>query len=272
MGRRKEFAESWWAEKWIDILESFGWSNRLSRGRTYARRGMVQSIEISSGTVEAYVSGTQPSPYYISINIEPLSDEEWDDVSGKMASQAVFAAKLLSGQMPENIEDAFNEVGLSLFPMDEMDIDTDCSCPDWANPCKHIAAVYYLLGQEFDEDPFLIFRLRGRTKEQIIHILRKKRAAVEREASMGEKVEDTSFSGDEFQEPPLEECIESFWKVGKPLKDFSVSIESPEVRGSVLKRLKKPGFRVNNKVFQAMLWEYYETISKEALKKAYEED
>src|SRR5437588_12759165 len=98
-----------------------------------------------------------------------------------MASQAIFAAKLLAGEMPQDIEEAFSAVQISLFPLATTDLDTDCSCPDWANPCKHIAAVYYLLAERFDEDPFLIFKLRGRTKEQIIQVLREKRAQTQPE-------------------------------------------------------------------------------------------
>jgi uncharacterized Zn finger protein len=84
-----------------------------------------------------------------------------------MASQAIFAAKLLSGEMPQNIEEAFAEAKVSLFPTSEQDLDTECSCPDWANPCKHIAAVYYLLAERFDEDPFLIFKLRGEPRKRL---------------------------------------------------------------------------------------------------------
>ena len=85
-----------------------------------------------------------------------------------MADRPEFAASLLAGRMPENIEDAFADVGLSLFPSRRSDLETDCSCPDFANPCKHIAAVYLLLGEEFDRDPFLMFRMRGIERDELL--------------------------------------------------------------------------------------------------------
>ncbi len=134
--------------------------------------------------VKAKVQGSMPKPYNVKIKLMPLSDAEWDKVTDAMASQAIFAAKLLAGEMPTNIEEAFSAAQLSLFPTKLDDLQTDCSCPDWANPCKHIAAVYYLLAERFDEDPFLIFKLRGRTKEQIIETLRARRVATLPEESI----------------------------------------------------------------------------------------
>lgn len=91
--------------------------------------------------------------------------------------EAIYAAKLLTGEMPADIEDVFAAAGVSLFPDNSKDLETSCSCPDWANPCKHVAAVYYLLGERFDADPFLIFAVRGRSKEQIIDVLRARRSS-----------------------------------------------------------------------------------------------
>ena len=105
-----------------------------------------------------------------------LSEAQWDAVADAMAAQALYAARLLSGEMPEQIEEAFRAAGVTLFPADEGDLETDCTCPDWANPCKHVAAAFYLLGERFDADPFLMFELRGRTKEQIVEALRARRA------------------------------------------------------------------------------------------------
>src|SRR5437868_8069718 len=172
-----QIGETWWSKRWIAVLESFNMGTRLTRGRSYARQGQVISIDVEPGIVKAKVQGSQPKPYKVEIRLEPLTDEDWDKVTEAMASQAIFAAKLLAGEMPQNIEEAFASVHVSLFPTALSELNTNCSCPDWANPCKHIAAVYYLLAERFDEDPFLIFKLRGRTKEQIIAVLREKPAA-----------------------------------------------------------------------------------------------
>ena len=175
---RGAIGETWWSKRWIHVLESLGMGARLDRGRSYARRGQVVSIDVQKSVVTAKVQGSRPKPYSITIRLVSLSDKDWDKVIDIMASQAIFAAKLLSGEMPQNIEEAFVEAKVSLFPRSGKDLDTDCSCPDYANPCKHIAAVYYILAERFDSDPFLIFKLRGRTKEEIIQALRKKRGQI----------------------------------------------------------------------------------------------
>ena len=143
----------------------------LSRGRSYARKGQVLSIAIEKGRVTAKVQGSRPKPYDITIEVKTLSDGRVVE-SGRCAGrQALFAAKLLAGEMPQDIEPVFAEVGLSLFPAKLQDLKTACSCPDWSNPCKHIAAAYYLLGEEFDRDPFLIFALRGMSREALLERL-----------------------------------------------------------------------------------------------------
>ncbi len=161
------FGKSWWAKRWIGVLESFNIGARLGRGRSYARKGQVTAINIGPGKVTAKVQGSMPTPYAVTIKMPQLDDKDWEKLVVELNSQAVFAAKLLAGEMPQDIETAFTKAGLSLFPKSLREIETDCSCPDWSNPCKHIAAVYYLIGEEFDRDPFLLFRLRGMDRERI---------------------------------------------------------------------------------------------------------
>ena len=169
--KRGGFGESWWAKRWIQVLEGFDIGARLSRGRSYARNGQVLSIGIDKGRVTAKVQGSRPKPYDITMEVKTLSDGDWSKVVDALGRQAIFAAKLLAGEMPQDIEPVFAEVGLSLFPAKLQDLKTACSCPDWSNPCKHIAAAYYLLGEEFDRDPFLIFALRGMTREALLERL-----------------------------------------------------------------------------------------------------
>src|SRR5215471_10275517 len=166
--KRGAFGQSWWARRWIAVLESFDIGARLGRGRTYARGGQVLSIDVGKGKVEAKVQGSRPSPYAVSIRLKVLADADWRKLIEVLSGQALFAAKLLAGEMPQDIEQVFGEAGLSLFPEKLRDLQTECSCPDYSNPCKHIAAVYYLLGEEFDRDPFLLFRLRGLGREELL--------------------------------------------------------------------------------------------------------
>lgn len=168
---RGAFGESWWAKRWISVLEGFGIGSRMQRGRNYARRGQVLSVDVAKGSVAASVQGSRPKPYDITIGVKALDKTVWTKVAACVAGQAIFASKLLGGEMPREIENAFLQCGQSLFPSSYRDLTTRCSCPDSANPCKHIAAVYYLLGEEFDRDPFLIFRVRGMEREEFLAML-----------------------------------------------------------------------------------------------------
>lgn len=263
--QRGEIGETWWSKRWIEVLESFHMGARLTRGRAYARKGQVVSIDVKKGIVTARVQGTRAKPYAIKIALNPLSEEDWDKVTDAMASQAVFAAKLLSGEMPRNIEEAFAEVEVPLFPVSERELGTDCSCPDWANPCKHIAAVYYLLAESFDDGPFLIFKLRGRTREEIIEILREKRAqTLPEEAS-------TIIEPSPAQESaaiPLEECLDTFWQAGEALDSFTVDPAPPDVEHAVLKRLGDAPFAIGKHNLAALLAKAYTIASDAALEKS----
>ena len=169
--RQGAFAKSWWAKRWIAVLESFNIGARLGRGKRYAREGQVVAIEIEKGLVTAVVQGSRAEPYQVEIGVKTLSGRDWKRLAEALGKQAIFTARLLAGEMPENIEEAFQSVGLSLFPNRRADLKTDCSCPDWSNPCKHIAAVYYLVGEEFDRDPFLMFKLRGMEREELVALV-----------------------------------------------------------------------------------------------------
>lgn len=234
--QRGAFASSWWATRWIAALERLVDSGRLSRGRSYARSGQVLNLDISAGRVAARVQGSRAAPYKVSILLAPLADAEWERAIDAMAEQAIFAAKLLNGVMPENIEEAFARARVSLFPVSGDDLVTICSCPDPANPCKHIAAAYYLLGERFDEDPFLLFQLRGRAKQQVIEALRARRstapAVAEAPAPYAAEVEADGF--------PLAEELEGFWSTGAELAAFRVRIGAPAVGLALLKRLGPP--------------------------------
>jgi uncharacterized Zn finger protein len=150
------------------VLEGFDIGARLGRGRSYARSGQVVQLEIGQGLVRAAVQGSRPQPYEVTIEMTPLPPKAWHAVLAALASQPLFAARLLAGDMPRDIEQVFSTAGTSLFPETSGALRTSCSCPDWSNPCKHIAAVYYLIGEAFDRDPFLLFRLRGLTREELV--------------------------------------------------------------------------------------------------------
>ncbi|QIZ71573.1 SWIM zinc finger family protein [Oxynema aestuarii] len=177
----------WWLQQWLELINSYRFKKRLERARNYARQGNVLSIEFQEGKAIARVQGTEAEPYQVSLWLDPLTDEDWGYVIETLSQRAIFSAKLLAGEMPKNIEEVFAANGLRLFPFTLDEVRSRCSCPDKANPCKHIAAVYYLLGDRFSEDPFILLQLRGRTKEQILAALRQQREISTREADTGDR-------------------------------------------------------------------------------------
>jgi uncharacterized Zn finger protein len=173
--QRGRIGDTWWSQRFIAVLESFGLGGRLQRGKHYARAGQVLHMEIAPGRVTSEVQGSRVKPYRVVIETRVLTPAEWDAAESVMAASAVFLAKLLAGEMPEEIEEAFAGSSGPLFPASADAIDATCSCPDWENPCKHIAAVYFLLAEAFDEDPFLILAWRGRAKAELLADLRSRR-------------------------------------------------------------------------------------------------
>lgn len=165
--KRGAFAKQWWAQRWIAVLEGFNLGARLQRGRTYARGGQVLGIDVASGKVEAKVQGSRKDPYRVTIAIEPFTADERARFAAALSASPLHLAKLLAGEMPQDIESVLEQQRVSLFPARQSELTTECSCPDWSNPCKHIAAVYYLLGEEFDRDPFLLLSVRGISRDDL---------------------------------------------------------------------------------------------------------
>src|SRR5215216_5069119 len=231
--KRGAFGESWWAKRWIAVLESFDIGARLSRGRSYARKGQVMNVDISKGAVKAKVQGSSSRPYNIIVKIKALPEADWKKLASELSREALFAAKLLAGEMPQEIEQVFTRAGLSLFPAKLRDLETDCSCPDWSNPCKHIAAVYYLLGEEFDRDPFLLFRLRGMSREELFELL----DATDAGAAHAIPAPQAQSAASELPREPLAANADTFWRGGELPADLFGEVSTPPVNAALPKRL-----------------------------------
>jgi uncharacterized Zn finger protein len=267
----------WWVQRWIDLLNSYRFKKRLERARTYAKEGNVLSIEFKGPEVLAKVQGTAPEPYQVSLSLDPFTDEDWGYVLETMVSQAIYSAELLAGQMPQNIERVFTANGLSLFPFTLSDIHSRCSCPDPQNPCKHIGAIYYQLGDRFSEDPFVLFQLRGRTKEQILDDLRRLRSNL---ISETESPKDSNSSKKEVETVEAKASlaattpkttqlnIEEFWQYYEPLDSSLVVIAPPPDNRTVLDVLGPiPLASADAKVMQYFN-EVYKTVSQQAVMSA----
>lgn len=241
MPPRTELVGNWWARRWMAALDGFGWASRLARGRSYARNGRVLDIEISPGMVRARVQGSRATPYRIEMAFEPFSDAVWDRVIGALARQAIYVAKMLAGDLPAEVVQLCEVAEAPLFPDHPDEMSMRCSCPDWAIPCKHVAAVHYALAAELDRDPFLLFRLRGRTREELTSALRARRVALGSNGGLPAVV--TDELPDEDEDAAGEGAVlsaGSFWRTGPELDDLHFEIRSPDVPGAVLRLLGPP--------------------------------
>jgi uncharacterized Zn finger protein len=252
--KRGAIGEQWWSRRLIDVLESWGMSGRLARGRSYARAGQVLNFKLTQGKVTAQVQGSRVRPYDVRIGVLPLTTAQWRRVQDRLASQALFRAKLLAGEMPHEIEEVFADCGTPLFPRSAADLEMHCSCPDWGVPCKHLAAVCYVLAEEFDRDPFGLLAWRGRGREELLAALRQIRvpgSGPQRGglggvglagAEPGGGAPGTAArAGLDAPAPPLEDCLDGFWSAGlSPGRLRALSAASPSAAPDLLLRLFPP--------------------------------
>lgn len=251
--KRGSFASKWWGKRWIKVMESFHVGARLQRGRSYARRGQVADLQILPGLITASVQGSRRTPYEVNIAMETFSSGEWEGMAAALNESPAHMAQLLRGEMPGDIEDTFVRAGLSLFPERRGDLETICSCPDWSNPCKHIAAVYYLLAEAFDQDPFLLFKLRGIEREDLVQMV------------LGDAQEQDGEPGEEEVEAvppePLPLDTEAFWGQKDVVPVEIDEIDAPPVSGALARRLGGLPFWRGSEDFQDVLAEVYRKAS-----------
>lgn len=262
----KGFGKSWWAKRWIAVLESFNIGARLGRGRSYARSGQVTDISIESGLITAKVQGSRPSPYQVTIMVKPMSDEEWKEVTKIMADKAIYSAKLLAGEMPQDIEEVFKFAKVTLFPERYHDLKTECSCPDFSNPCKHIAAVYYIIGDEFDRDPFLMFRLRGMHREKLMDSIRRHRGGESMVTVELEEDDSLSHPLVKTDDVSLDKSLETFWCAGNLPPDILGDVSEPPVPAALLKSLGTPPLWRGQEHFMDTMKFLYPCFTKTGLK------
>ncbi|MDZ4827414.1 MAG: SWIM zinc finger family protein [Actinomycetota bacterium] len=170
--QRGAMAGTWWSKRFVELLESYGLGTRMARGRRYARSGQVVSLDVRAGMLLAQVQGSRRTPYVVTIATAPPTDAQWNEIDGEMVARVGFVARLLAGEVPADLEAVFTAAGTNLLPSSWAHLAARCSCPDSANPCKHVAAVLYLFADRLDADPWLLLTWRGRSREQILAPLR----------------------------------------------------------------------------------------------------
>lgn len=174
---RRTFGQTWWGRAWVEALEDRAQldANRLPRGRTYARRERAEDLDVDPGEVVARIQGRRDEPYRVRLRVRQLDAGAWEAVSAAIADRAAYAAALLDGELHPGIVEAARDAGVELLP-GPGELGPSCTCPDWADPCKHAAAVCYLVADLLDADPFALLLLRGRTREELLAAVRIHRA------------------------------------------------------------------------------------------------
>ena len=230
--KRGKIGEQWWSRRFVEILEEICQPGRLARGRSYARKGQVMDFALAPGQVSGRVQGSRPQPYKIKISIPAYDETDWALIQQALGEQALYRAALLAGSMPHEIIDVFDELDLPLFPTE---LAMQCSCPDWAVPCKHASAVLYVLAEAFDDDPFLVLAWRGRGRDELLDGLRA-------QPEPGEAIDPLAVP-----EVPLESRLADFYTPGlslSRLRERPARVTAPPEL--LLRALDPPAVRVRH--------------------------
>lgn len=251
------FAQQWWGKKWIQALEKTPVGARLQRGRSYARSGQVIDLQITDNRIKAAVQGTRANPYVVGIEVNKFSDDLWDQIVAGMLEQPVVVVGLMQGRIPEEIKQIFAKQKSSLFPERFAEMKTSCSCPDSANPCKHIAAVCYVLAEALDKDPFIILKLRGLEREAFMQRL---------QDSHGNDNEESEALHVETQQLPEDPLV--FWKCTFENVDHKPLPHVPSIDAALPKRLGTLSLWRSESRFLDQMELYYRHASYHAVQSA----
>ena len=265
--------QPWWVEQWMELINSYRFKKRLERAWEYARSGNVASIRFEGRRVHARVQGTDEEPYKVKLWLDVLSDDDWTYVLDALTQKARWSAQLLAGVMPADIERAFAASGKRLFPFKLQEVRSECTCPDKANPCKHVSAVFYLMGERFSEDPFVLFQLRGRTRSQLLADLatRRRRAlARQAEAAAAELPQPDAIAALRQAHPSIQDPSR-WWRYDAAL-DPELVVITPALEGDtgldaagLLPLAADPRFPQATRTFQEHLRERGQRLAAEAM-------
>ena len=248
-----------WGQQWINSVSRFCSPKQLERGLRYAKSGQVLSVHVEQGFATAEVQGTRLRPYKVEIGLPMFTRKQWMRLTDALLKKAFYTAKLLAGDMPYEIEEIFQKAGAPLIPSSETDISSDCSCPDDDDACKHIAAVYYVLGQEIDRDPFLLMEMRGLGRAQLLAEIQARRNKKPIAAPSPERPLKTFLSdhlNDFFQAPkdrPLTWPVEP---------DYLARLLKP---GGRIHEMGSPPFWQSDNNFEEVLTRIYQAVRKRML-------
>jgi uncharacterized Zn finger protein len=280
--RRKPGPTHWWSRRWSEALEGIQVGGRLRSGRKYARQGRVVELELEKGFATALVQGSRDAPYLVRMQFSRVPDPDWRRVLQALGQAPEVGGGLFRGEFPPGTEESLGELGVSLFPRNPGDLKVACSCPDEANPCKHIAAVYYALGEEIDRDPFLLFRLRGLDRgelmEALVHSDAARAALAPPPAKAGRPAgakatgkragatRDTQPSTEAPAAEPLPASPRAFWSGGKGVASPEPGqVRVPRVSGALAQRLGGWSFWRGEQSIAAVMEMLYQGASRRGI-------
>jgi uncharacterized Zn finger protein len=267
-----EFSRTWWGQRFMTALESFTDAGRLSRGRSYARNGRIIQHTLDGSVLTAKVRGSI-NPYFgvykeplytTKVTVTPITLARWSTIIAAIGANARLVTQLLAGEMPDTIERVFEDLHLHLLPHNARDFSTSCSCPDFSNPCKHIAGVCYLLAGMLDDDPFLLFELRGlprqRLREELEHTPLGQILARELEPRETPVQTTSSYFTRPVQVPAAVTSLKEFWSGAGRLPPVEPPTQAP-IPALVIKRQGDyPPFWPKNTSFIATMEDLYRRV------------
>ncbi len=264
-----ETPQSWVTQRLLRVAETGGAENDVYKdGIEYARLGQTKRLTIEDTLCEGIIQGRSDKPYTATLGLKEFSVESQEQIIAAMADQVRYAAKLLAGELPSNIEDVFAPLGLKLFPAEPSDIDPKCSCPDWKEDqlwCKHTVCLTALLAEKLGDDPMMIFGLRGMPGQELIDGLRQKRAVGVQGPGPSPVLHQHVPGVSDVSSPPLEDSIDSFWEIGAELAELDTPISPPTVNCVLLRRLGPSPFVDGKFPLIGLMATCYQLISEAAI-------
>jgi len=267
---------TWWGQKFIAALEGFTDAGRLARGRGYANNGRIlkwdiQGVKVSAqirGNINPYFGVYEEPVYQTQFELKPIAAADWAKLVRELGGQAGYVSRLLLNEMPETIETPFKKLGLRLLPSNAKDLKAKCSCPDWGDSCKHIAGLYYFLAGKIDQDPFVLFELRGLPKTALLAQLRQTPLGAALADALSEteaapEIAASYFSRPQPQPLPQDVSADAFWRAPKRLPEAAPAAAPPAVPALLVKKGGDyPGFWTRENSFIETMEAVYQAIRK----------
>ena len=275
-----KYAKTWWGQRFIEALEDFTDSGRLQRGRSYSTDNRIKQWLLKEGKVDAKLRGNinpyfgvyKEPTYKVSVQMNHLSEAQWQKIIQKLTQRASFIARLLLNEIPENIENVFADLGVHLLPNSYKDFKVACNCPDYEVPCKHIAGVCYRLAGQLDQDPFLLFEMRGLAPEKLLQELANSPLGkVLSDAKSSATVElapvASFYTRPILVELPQETSLKGFWHGQQPLPKEIEPSQAATIPAMLIKKGGDfPAFWHKQNSFIEVMEDFYVRMRKATLK------